>query len=277
LTLCSFTETIMPARSFVLRLGCTLAALAGLSAAARGDFIVIPQPNAAYQAATLKFDVPNSGPALQSLVSGDLTISFSAPMNPLQAGPGHFTWGHPPFVEDTAPAVLYSQNQLTRVLTFSEPLQTFGLEMVPNLTVFFPATLTADFFSGDTLVGTIQQRVSQFDARLFAATDTDAPFTSVWLTSSSGSFGFLVGDVRAAVAVPEPTSLGLFGLGLAGAVGYGWRRRRIRSPRNRAGRWMNSDRGVARDPRDAVEVRVAAGDFGQAVGLHERDRDGIIR
>jgi hypothetical protein len=74
-------------------------------------------------------------------------------------------------------------------------------------------------------VGTIRQGVRQNDARLFAATDADAPFTSVRLTSQSGSFGFLVADVRAAAAVPEPASLGLFALGLAGLASYARRRR----------------------------------------------------
>jgi len=221
---------MLPAH-LVSRLGLALAALAGLAPAARAGFIVYSQPTAAYEASTTKLAVPNSGPNLGSLVSGDLTISFSAPMTPLQSGPGHFTWGRPPFVEDTAPAVLYSQQQLTRVLTFSEPLETFGLEMQPNLTVFFPATLTADFFSGSTLVGEIRLGVRQSDARLFAATDLDAPFTSVRLTSSPGSFGFLIGDLRAEpVPAPEPSSVAMFGLGLAGVLGYGWRRRTRRAP-----------------------------------------------
>ena len=95
-------------------LGLSLVALAGLAPAARGGFVSIGQPNSAYQASTTKFAVPNSGPAIQALAAGSLTVSFSAPMTPLQAGPGHFMWGRPPFVEDTAPAVLYSQNQLVR-------------------------------------------------------------------------------------------------------------------------------------------------------------------
>jgi hypothetical protein len=211
----------------VTRLSLIFTALAGLATGVKADIIVISQPTAAYEASTFKLAVPNSGPPIQSLTTDGLTITLSAPMTPLQAGPPNFTWGHPPFVEDTAPAVLYSQNQVTRMLTFSEPLLTFGLEMVPNETVFFPATMTADFFSGNTDVGTIRIGVRQFNARLFAATDglADTPFTSVRLTTPSNTFGFLIGDIRAEVA-PEPASLTLFGLGIAGlAIASRWRRR----------------------------------------------------
>jgi hypothetical protein len=211
----------------VTRLSLALTALVGLATGSRADIITIPQPTAAYEASTFKFAVPNSGPPIQSLTTDGVTITISAPMTPLQAGPPNFTWGHPPFVEDTSPAVLYSQQQTTRVLTFSEPLLTFGLEMVPNLTVFFPATLTVDFFSGNTDVETLRIGVRQFNARLFAAADPllDTPFTSVRLTTPSNTFGFLIGDIRAAV-VPEPSGLALFGLGLLATLGYGWRRRR---------------------------------------------------
>jgi hypothetical protein len=208
----------------VSRLSLTLVALAGLATAAQGGFVSVSQPNASYLASTAKFAIPNSGPALSSLTERDLTITFSKPMTPFAAG--RIRWGNPPVVEDSAPTTLYSQQQSSRVLTFSQPLQTFGAEMLPNFTVFFPATLTAQFFDGTTLVGTIHRSVSEFGpARLFAGTDTDIPFTSVQLSSPSSTFGFFIADVRAEIATPEPASLGLFGPALLGVIGYGWRRR----------------------------------------------------
>jgi hypothetical protein len=219
------------------RLSLTLAALAGLASAARGGFLPVSQPNAAYLASTTKFAVPNSGPDVSSLTAGGLTISLSSPMTPGQAGPGHFVWNNPPLVEDTAPAVLFSRFQSSRVLTFSQPLQTFGVEMEPNLTIFFPATFTAQFFNGTTRVGTVSKGVSQHGALLFAATDTDTPFTSVQLSTVSSAQGFFIADVRAEVVTPEPASLGLFGLGLLGVIGSGWRRRQRKQEDDRA----NSD------------------------------------
>jgi hypothetical protein len=197
----------------VSRLSLTLAALAGLGSAAQGGFVVIPQPTADYLNSTTQFSIPSSGPPLQSLVAGNLTITFSAPMNPFPT------------------ATLYSQQQSSRVLTFSEPVTTFGLEMFPNFTVFFPAPMTAQFFHNDTLLGTIHLNVFEQSARLFAATDTDTPFTSVQLSTAPSTFGFLIRDVRAEVAAPEPASLVLFGLGMCGMIGYRWRRTRIGFPR----------------------------------------------
>jgi hypothetical protein len=203
----------------VSRLSLTLAALAGLAGAARGGFVIIPQPNAAYLDSTTEFSIPSSGPPVQSLAAGNLTITFSQPMIPVLT------------------ATLYSsydQQQkggvTSRVLTFSEPLETFGLDMRPNLTVFFPAPMTAQFFNDNTLLGTIKLSVSEYSPRLFAATDTDTPFTSVQLSvplffGVAPTAGFLISDVRAEVATPEPASLVLFGLGMFGMLGHGWRRR----------------------------------------------------
>jgi len=66
--------------NFIYRLSLTLVAFVALAPESQGVFIVIPQPTADYEASTTKFVVPNSGPAIQSLVAGDLTITFSGPM-----------------------------------------------------------------------------------------------------------------------------------------------------------------------------------------------------
>lgn len=206
------------------RLAGTLLALAA-PAAARADFIPISQPNAAYLGSTAKLDVPDSGPPVSSLTFGDLAITLSAPMNTL----GHLSnWGTFPNVEDRSPPVIGFGvvAPSSRVLTFNEPLETFGLEMKYNLQPLFTSfNLTAQFFHGDTQVGTISRRYSSSTgALLFAATDVTEPFTSVRLSAPRDSWGFLIADVRV-TAVPEPSGLALSLVGLAGAAGYAWRRR----------------------------------------------------
>jgi hypothetical protein len=111
-------------------------------------------------------------------------------------------------------------------MTFGVPVTTFGVEMMPNTpTLFSGYTITAKFFDGSTLVGTISKSLlSPGGAALFAAFTTTEDFTSVNLTAQSGSFplgtsGFLVAQVRY-TAVPEPGTLamGCIGLGLLGGT-----------------------------------------------------------
>jgi hypothetical protein len=61
---------------------------------------------------------------------------------------------------------------------------------------------------------------------------SDTPFTTVRLINPPGTAGDAVGvdDItigqKAVAAVPEPSSLTLFGLGGLGLLGYGWQRRK---------------------------------------------------
>lgn len=209
------------------------AMLAAMTNLARGDFIVIPNPSTGnYLTATTKIALPAVGSTYTSLSDGTESIAIATSPTPVAmstlGGAGtSFGWGTPPTVEQSNPLVMFTgpngnttTNNVT--LTFSVPVTTFGVEMMPNTpTLFSSYTTTARFFDGSTLVGTISLGLlSPGGARLFAASTTTAEFTSVNLTAQSGGFpsgttGFEIAQVRYAAAVPEPSALVLSGIALA--------------------------------------------------------------
>ncbi len=214
------------------------------SGLARADFVVIPNPYTGnYLTATTKIALPDVGSTYTSLSDGFESIAITTSPTPVMmstiSGAGSsFGWGNPPTVESSDPLVMFTgpngnttTNNVT--MTFSVPVSTFGVEMMPSTpTLFSPYTMTAKFYDGSTLVGTISQGLdSPGGARLFGAYTTTEEFTSVNLTAQSGSFpfgtkGFLVAEIRYA-AVPEPLTLvmGVIGIVLAGGLVLRKRRR----------------------------------------------------
>lgn len=84
-------------------------------------------------------------------------------------------------------------------MTFSPPLDLFGFEAQPNTALV--STVTASFFSGMTLIGSIVQNVDgSGGARLFAAAST-TPFDRVVLSSTDD---LAVAQLRA--GGPPPTA-----------------------------------------------------------------------
>ncbi|WP_165253706.1 PEP-CTERM sorting domain-containing protein [Paludisphaera soli] len=203
-----------------------LALSALLGGEAYADFVTFSNPTDEYTGSTTKIPITQPfGTVLDSITDGTLTVAFSGPTTVTQVGPGIFGWGNPPTVEEIAPPVLFSQFQLTRELTFSSALSTFGVEMESNNPTF-PFTnptfrLTAVFYNGDVEVGTIARNlVAPGGARLFAATTTTDVFTRVVLSASARSGGFEFGQVRYSLAaVPEPSSLALFGAASMAGLG----------------------------------------------------------
>lgn len=200
---------------------------------AQAGFIVIPNPYSdGYLHSSTKMQLSAVETRYSSLTDGTQTITITTSPRPILMttidGAGtKFGWGNPPNVESSTPLVMFTgghqfgdtTNDVT--LTFSVPVTTFGVEMMPNYgTLFFGYKTTATFYDGSTILGSISKSLlSPGGARLFAAETTDAVFTSVELTAQKGNFpfgtmGFDVAEIRYQ-AVPEPGSLALLSLGLA--------------------------------------------------------------
>lgn len=123
-------------------------------------------------------------------------------------------------------------------LVFSRPIHGIGFQSGSN--AGGPFTTTLDVFnSSDNLLGTFS--VTGLGG---AAEDTgDAPFLGVLssgvdigkvvVSSTNNSGGFAINQlelvdpvVPPSVAVPEPSTLALLGIGSLALIGYGWRRRK---------------------------------------------------
>ena len=183
-------------------------------AAARADFLMIPEPLPGYLDATHK--IPITGPDfnfVSSITDGIQTVSFSSALETRTVPGTWFIWGSPPETESSSPRVLWTGTSSTLTMDFTDPSTVFGFEAEPN--EFAVDSITAQFFGSAGLEGTITRDVNGFGgALLFAAQSTD-PFTSVVVTSN---VDFGIAEVRYAVsgyAIPEP---GTFLLVACGAL-----------------------------------------------------------
>jgi hypothetical protein len=160
---------------------------------------------------------------LNSLGDPTLTVSFSTPAEARTVPFSWLTWSSPPFSEISTPRVAFVSAS-TQILTFSQPVTTFGVELEPNRPGVFTATAT--FLQGLMSVGTVTLDVSgSGGARLFAGTTNDQSFTSVQLEIAAEASGFAFAQVRyGGSAIPEPTGFLLVGVGLIGLLGYRWGR-----------------------------------------------------
>lgn len=188
----------------------------------RADFIAIPMPGAPYpgggtyltETTNLPITLAEFGTAT-SLSDGDLTVTFSTPLQALVVPDSWGSWAAPPETESDSPTVLWTQGAATLRLTFDQPLDAFGFELQPNELATFQ--ITADYQFLGSSVGTVIRDVNgDGGARLFAAVSTppDAPFTEVLI--STGGADFAIAQIRYHI-VPEP-STGLLAAILASLV-----------------------------------------------------------
>ncbi len=192
-----------------------------------GSLTVFSQPTAYYTSSTTLIDISGltEFSNYNSISGGSLTVSFNTPVQRNQVTSSWATWSCPPAGETCTPAVLWTIGASDITLTLSSAESTFGFEAEPdNLTA---EAMTAEFFNGTTVVGSITLDPSgNAGALLFAASST-TPFTSVEISNAAAD-DFAIANVRFspnALSVPEPGSCLLFGVGLA-AIGY-FRRRRL--------------------------------------------------
>jgi hypothetical protein len=192
-----------------MRIRVATAVCLGLLAAAlpaSAQFTTISQPTSAYTSATTLLAITaDNGTTVNSITAGSQTVTFSSPLKAAQVGvSGWSTWGAPPNTESATPKVLTNivEGATTLTLTLSSGVTTFGLEIEPN--TFGSYDITATFYNGSTVLGTVTRNINgSAGALLAAASSSGTPITRVVISSVAGANGFAIAQLRYG-ATPVP-------------------------------------------------------------------------
>ncbi len=181
-------------------------------------FTPIAQPNAAYTSATTLIPItPPDGTVISSVSDGIETVSFSPTLTTATVPAGGWNnWNSPPNAETSTPRVVFNATATTETFTLSTPAATFGVEAEAD--TFGTDTISANFFNGVTLLGTISQSVTTpSGSMLFAGTSTGLPITSVTVSETGPATG--IGFAQLRYAPPAPPLTGSTGNAITGVEG----------------------------------------------------------
>ena len=186
-----------------------------LSLPAFAGFTTFAQPgDGNYEALTTNY---GGGDGSGNFITSLGPFNFSNPQSENFVPGSWATWGSPPATESSTPNVLWNEGFNTLTITVS-PSSIVGFELEPDN--FAVEEVTAQFFDGANLVGTIDLSPNGSSGALLFAAQTDEAFTSVVITDLAGG-DFAIAQLRDApvTTTPEPGTMVLLGTGLLGALG----------------------------------------------------------